>query len=57
MKLFCLKRLIFIIGVLMGHILSCPFIIVTSVIIYFTMGRLIFFNQIRPGLRGNPFMI
>ena len=51
------KRLIDIVGSLIGLALSSPLIIVISIIIYFTMGRPIFFKQVRPGLKGKPFVI
>jgi len=51
------KRLIDIVGFLIGLALSSPLIIILSLIIYFTMGRPIFFKQVRPGLKGKPFMI
>ena len=51
------KRLIDIVGSLIGLALSSPLIIVISLIIYFTMGRPIFFKQVRPGLKGKPFVI
>jgi len=46
-----------IVGSLIGLALSSPLIIVVAIVIYFTMGRPIFFKQIRPGLRGTPFLI
>jgi lipopolysaccharide/colanic/teichoic acid biosynthesis glycosyltransferase len=52
-----LKRLIDIVGSLIGLALSSPLIIVISIVIYFTMGRPIFFKQVRPGLKGKPFVI
>jgi lipopolysaccharide/colanic/teichoic acid biosynthesis glycosyltransferase len=51
------KRLIDIVGSLIGLALSSPLIIVISIVIYFTMGRPIFFKQVRPGLNGKPFVI
>jgi lipopolysaccharide/colanic/teichoic acid biosynthesis glycosyltransferase len=57
MKTLKLKRLIDIVGSLIGLALSSPLIIVISIIIYFTMGRPIFFKQVRPGLKGKPFVI
>ena len=51
------KRLIDIVGSFIGLTLSSPLIIVVAIVIYFTMGRPIFFKQIRPGLRGTPFLI
>jgi len=51
------KRLIDIIGSLMGLVLASPVIVIISLIIYLTMGRPIFFKQVRPGLKGKPFVI
>ena len=52
-----LKRLIDIIGSLIGLALISPLIAIISIIIYFTMGRPILFKQVRPGLREKPFVI
>jgi|GEM_PF-3595527 len=52
-----LKRLIDIVGSLLGLVLASPVIVIISIIIYFTMGRPIFFKQVRPGLNGKPFVI
>jgi len=52
-----IKRLIDIIGSLIGLTISSPIIVIISIIIYFTMGRPIFFKQVRPGLKGKPFVI
>jgi lipopolysaccharide/colanic/teichoic acid biosynthesis glycosyltransferase len=51
------KRLIDIIGSLIGLTLSSPVIVIVSLVIYFSMGRPIFFKQVRPGLKGKPFKI
>jgi len=51
------KRLIDIIGSLIGLTISSPLIIIISIIIYLTMGKPIFFRQVRPGLNGKPFVI
>ena len=51
------KRVIDIIGSLIGLILVSPIILVISLMIYLTMGRPIFFKQVRPGLYGKPFTI
>jgi lipopolysaccharide/colanic/teichoic acid biosynthesis glycosyltransferase len=51
------KRFIDIIGSLIGLALASPVIVIISLIIYFTMGRPIFFKQVRPGLNGKPFVI
>jgi len=52
-----IKRLIDIIGSLIGLTISSPLIIIISIIIYLTMGKPIFFRQVRPGLNGKPFVI
>lgn len=52
-----IKRLIDIIGSLIGLTISSPIIVIISIIIYITMGRPIFFKQVRPGLKGKPFVI
>ena len=51
------KRLIDIIISLIGLIISIPIIVIISLIIYFDMGRPIFFKQIRPGLHAKPFVL
>jgi len=57
MKSFILKRIIDIIGALVGLIVSAPIMVIVSLIIYLTMGGPVFFKQIRPGLNGRPFVI
>ena len=52
-----LKRLIDIISSLMGLILAGPIMVIVAIIIYFTMGKPVFFKQTRPGLKGKPFVI
>lgn len=52
-----IKRLIDIIGSLIGLAITSPIIVAVSIIIYFTMGKPIFFKQLRPGLNGKPFCI
>ncbi len=52
-----IKRLIDIIGSLIGLTITSPIMITISIIIYFAMGRPIFFKQVRPGLNGKPFVI
>ncbi|MCO1600977.1 sugar transferase [Desulfosporosinus nitroreducens] len=51
------KRMIDIIGALVGLILFSPIIVVVSFIIYVTDGRPIFFSQDRLGLGGETFHI
>ncbi|ACK41874.1 MULTISPECIES: sugar transferase [Dictyoglomus] len=57
MRSYFLKRIIDIIGSLIGLVVASPIIVVISIIIYITMGRPIFFKQVRPGLKGKPFVI
>lgn len=57
MKSQQVKRVMDIIGSLMGLILVSPIILVISLMVYLTMGRPIFFKQVRPGLYGKPFTI
>ena len=52
-----LKRIIDIIGALVGLIVSSPIMLIVSLIIYLTMGRPVFFKQLRPGMNGKPFVI
>lgn len=52
-----LKRFIDIVGSLIGLFLTSPIMVAVSLIIYFTMGKPIFFKQVRPGLNGKPFVI
>ncbi|MGB9788925.1 MAG: sugar transferase [Dictyoglomus turgidum] len=57
MRSYFLKRIIDIIGSLIGLVVASPIIVVISIIIYIAMGRPIFFKQVRPGLKGKPFVI
>jgi len=51
------KRFIDIIGSITGLVLTSPIFIFVSLINYFTMGRPIFFKQIRPGFHAKPFVL
>ena len=57
MKSQRLKRIMDIAGAFVGLILIAPFMFIISLLIYFSMGRPIFFRQVRPGLNGKPFVI
>lgn len=52
-----IKRGIDIVGASLGLLILSPIIAVISGMVLVTMGRPIFFRQIRPGLRGKPFEI
>jgi sugar transferase EpsL len=51
------KRAIDVVGAVTGLVLLGPVIAGTAAAIAATMGRPIFFRQVRPGLRGRPFLI
>jgi lipopolysaccharide/colanic/teichoic acid biosynthesis glycosyltransferase len=51
------KRLIDIVGAALGLLLLGPVLAWAAVGIAATMGRPIFFRQLRPGLHGSPYMI
>jgi len=51
------KRAIDVAGALTGMVLLGPVIAWTAVAIAATMGRPIFFRQVRPGLRGKPIVV
>ncbi|AUX69626.1 sugar transferase [Porphyrobacter sp. HT-58-2] len=50
-----MKRLIDIVGALIGLILLSPVMLVAAVLIARNMGRPVLFRQVRPGLSGRPF--
>jgi len=56
-KSLIFKRLIDIIGSIVGLTMGIPIIAFISLIIHLTMGRPIFFKQVRPGLNGKPFVL
>jgi len=56
-KSLTFKRLIDIIGSIIGLTIGIPIIVFISLIIHLTMGRPIFFKQVRPGLQGKPFVL
>lgn len=51
------KRLIDIAGAVAGLVLLGPILAWTAVAIAATMGRPVFFRQLRPGLHGKPYLI
>jgi lipopolysaccharide/colanic/teichoic acid biosynthesis glycosyltransferase len=51
------KRLIDIVGAVVGLTLLGPILAWTALAIAATMGRPIFFRQLRPGLHGKPYLI
>lgn len=51
------KRLIDIVGAVAGLVLLGPILAWTAVAIAATMGRPVFFRQLRPGLHGKPYLI
>ncbi len=57
MRSLVLKRVIDIIGALIGLVVSAPIMVIVSLIIYLTMGKPIFFKQVRSGMNGKPFVI
>jgi lipopolysaccharide/colanic/teichoic acid biosynthesis glycosyltransferase len=56
-KKYYLKRLIDVIGALVGLILFLPLMVSISFSILLTMGKPIFFRQVRPGLNQKPFVL
>jgi len=52
-----LKRVMDVIGAVVGLILLSPILLVVALLILVTMGRPVFFIQERPGLYGKPFRI
>lgn len=52
-----LKRIIDIIGALVGLILTAPIMVILILLVYLTMGRPVFFKQVRAGKDGKPFII
>jgi lipopolysaccharide/colanic/teichoic acid biosynthesis glycosyltransferase len=52
-----LKRLLDIAGASLGLLLLSPVLAAAAVAVWATMGRPILFRQLRPGLRGKPFII
>jgi len=51
-----LKRIIDIIGALIGLVVFSPIMLIVAFIIYITMGRSIIFKQVRAGKNGKPFL-
>lgn len=52
-----MKRLFDILFALAVLILASPFFLLGALVVWFDMGRPIFFRQQRPGCRGRPFML
>ena len=52
-----LKRLMDIVGSFIGILMLSPLLLFISFLIMITMGRPIFFKQIRPGLYAKPFVL
>lgn len=50
-----LKRLIDIVGALFGLVVLSPIILISALAVWASIGRPIFFRQVRPGLRERPF--
>jgi len=51
------KRLLDLIGSFFGLILLSPLLILLAIVIYFKLGRPVFYKQERPGLYGHPFIL
>ena len=49
------KRIFDIVGVLVAGIILAPFILMLSLIVWWKLGKPLFFYQQRPGLHGKPF--
>ena len=52
-----IKRLIDIVAGLLGGVLVSPILVAVSMLIFFFMGRPVFFRQQRPGLHGHIFTL
>ena len=52
-----LKRLVDILGALVGLIILSPVMLVVAVVVYVSMGPPVLFRQERAGLNGRPFML
>jgi len=52
-----LKRLVDILGALVGLIILSPVMLVVAVVVYVSMGSPVLFRQERAGLNGRPFML
>lgn len=52
-----MKRLFDVCFALIVLVLASPFFLVGALLVWFDMGRPIFFRQQRPGYRGRPFML
>ncbi len=54
---FAVKRLLDIVGALVGLVILSPVLVISALAVYRSLGRPIFFRQERPGLRARPFRI
>ena len=52
-----IKRIVDILGAGLGLVILFPLFIITSILILVTMGRPVFFTQVRPGYKEKPFRI
>lgn len=52
-----IKRIFDVLGAGLGLVMLAPLFIIISMAILMTMGRPVFFTQVRPGYKGKPFKI
>ncbi len=52
-----LKRLIDIVGALVGLVLLAPLMMLIALLVRFKLGKPVLFCQVRPGLHGKPFIM
>ena len=57
LKRTTVKRLVDILGALVGLIILSPVMLVVAVVVYVSMGPPVLFRQERAGLNGRPFML
>jgi len=57
LKRTTVKRLVDILGALVGLIILSPVMLVVAVVVYVSMGSPVLFRQERAGLNGRPFML
>jgi len=57
LKRTTVKRLVDILGALVGLIILSPVMLVVAVVVYVSMGPPVLFKQERAGLNGRPFML
>ena len=51
------KRLLDVLGSLIGLVLFSPVMLIVAIAVYVSMGRSVIFKQERAGLHGKPFML